>query len=211
MSSTAARHSPASPPAQPVREFLSSLEALTRHADRVEKLPRKHLLEQLSASDNPWAEANSLLRHISVLTRRFEQIRQTLQDEQVGRIAEAARHRGDARLERLVGEQALLEPAEFAHRLGWTRQALSKALAARRVFFVEVQGARYYPAFFADAGCERRQVEAVSKALGDLPGAAKLRFMTTPKGSLAGLTPLQALARGQVAAAKAAAEAFAQM
>jgi hypothetical protein len=87
------------------------------------------------------------------------------------------------------------------------RQALSKALAARRVFFVEHQGARYYPSFFADPKYERRQIETVSKALGDLPGGAKLAFMTTPKASLAGRTPLEALAVGEVAAAKAAAEA----
>jgi hypothetical protein len=195
---------------EPVEKFLSSLEALARHATQVEKLPRKRLLEQLSASNSPWSEAKALVRHISALTRRFEHIRQTLQEQELDRLAAGARRAGEEHLEGLVRRQELLEPAEFAARLHWTRQALSKALAARRVFYVEVKGARYYPAFYADSQYERRHLEAVSKALGDLPGTSKLQFLSTPKASLSGLTPLEALSDGKLAAVKAAAEAFAQ-
>jgi hypothetical protein len=205
-------HNPASKSNQvaPVQDFLASLEALERHATRVEKLPRARLLEQLSASKSPWSETRALLRHIGTITRRFEQIRQRLQDEEVDQLAVAASRKAVGHLAELVERGELLEPAQFADRLSWTRQALSKALTARRVFFVEVQGARYYPAFFADTRYERRHLEAVSRALGDLPGATKLMFLTTPKGSLGGLTSLQALAKGKPADVMRAAEGFAQ-
>lgn len=194
----------------PMQDFIASLEAASRHASRLEKLPRKRLLDELSAARGANANAKSLLRHIQVLTHRFEQLAQTLQDNEAERIAEAAQRKGAERLEQRVRQQSLLEPAELSARLGWTRQALSKALAARRIFFVEVKGARYYPSFFADDRYERRHVEAVSKLLGDLPGASKLLFMTTPKASLEGLTPLQALEQGRPLPVKAAAESFAQ-
>jgi hypothetical protein len=211
--STTSRHTArgAQPAAsQPVDEFVSSVEALVRSAQKVEKLPRKRLLEQLSASSSPAAETDALLRHLGTLTRKFEQIRHTLQDSEVRRLADEAASKSAAHLESLVRQGALLEPAEFASRLNWTRQGLSKALTSRRVFFVEVQGSRYFPAFFTDATYERRHVEAVSKALGMLPGSTKLWFMSSPKGSLAGMTPLQALAKGNVAEAVRVAEGFAQ-
>lgn len=111
----------------------------------------------------------------------------------------------------LLESGALLESSDFVQAMGWSRQALSKALLANRVFFLDAHGARCYPAFFADRRrYERRHLEAVSKRLGDLPGGAKWAFFTSPKGSLRRLTPLQALAKGQVAAVKAAAEGYAE-
>lgn len=215
MTSSATRRLPATPEAQSMQEFLASLEDVARHATRVEKLSRQRLLDQLAAVRNPRKEkAALLLQHIDSLTRRFEHIRRTLQeearDEELEQLGEAARRKGEETFRKMAREGALLEPAAFAARLGWTRQALSKALAARRVYFVEVDGVRYYPTFFADSRYERRHVEALSKALGELPGATKLHFMTTPKASLSALSPLQALAQGQFAAAKVAAEGFAQ-
>ncbi len=106
--------------------------------------------------------------------------------------------------------QALLDSSDFANRLNWTRQALSKALRANRVFSLEVRGNRYFPAFFTDPRHERRHLEAVSRLLGDVPGGSKWLFFTTPKGSLAGLTPIQALDKGQLVAVKATVERFSQ-
>ena len=210
--SPATRHPAAksSKAARPVDQFVSSVEALVRAVPEVEKLPRKRLLEQLSASPSPAAETDALLRHLGTLTRKFEQIRLTLQDKEVRRLADDAARKVLARHEAMIREGSLVEPAEFASRLDWTRQALSKALMSHRVFYVEVRGARYFPSFFTEPRYERRHLEAVSKALGSLPGATKLWFMSSPKGSLAGQTPLQALAKGKVAEAVRAAEGFAE-
>jgi hypothetical protein len=50
----------------------------------------------------------------------------------------------------------------------------------------------------------------VSKALGDLPAAAKWDFFMTPRVSLQNKMPLEALAMGNVVAVMAAAQAFAE-
>lgn len=110
----------------------------------------------------------------------------------------------------LIASAQVMASTDFAQRMGWTRQALSKALQARRVFFLESGGERYYPAFYDDRRQERRHLEAVSKLLGDLPGGSKWLFFTTPKGSLAGRTPLQALTRGKLDAVKTAAQGYAE-
>jgi len=105
-------------------------------------------------------------------------------------------------------ESLVLESGEFAERLGWESLALSKALAANRVFYLDSNNTRYYPAFYTDKRYERRQLEAVTKLLGALPGEAKWTFFTQPKASLSKLTPLQALERGKLTEVKAAAKGY---
>jgi len=112
--------------------------------------------------------------------------------------------------QRLLRLHLANDPKRLAERMNWSKQGLSKALTSGRVFYADVNGERYYPAFFFEDRYGRRQVQTVSKALGTLPGATKLLYMQTPKASLAGMTPLEALAKGRVGQARAAAEAFAQ-
>ncbi len=83
-------------------------------------------------------------------------------------------------------------------------------LKAHRVFYVEVAGQRVYPDFYLDTRLERRQLERVSKALGELPGASKLQFFLTKKSLLEGRTPLEALARGKFSRVLTAAQRFAE-
>lgn len=207
MSATSTRERPAS---HPMQELALSLKAVDRHVSQLEKLPPKRLLEAFSASKHIRTEASALLPRIRAIAQRLEQITRAARGSEAERVAQSAKRKGSEHLEALVQSHELLEPAAFAAQLDWTRQALSKALAAHRVFYVEVQGNRYYPSFFTDSRYERRQLEAVSKALADLPGTAKLLFMTTPKASLEGLTPLQALERGRHEAVRTAAAGFAQ-
>ena len=49
---------------------------------------------------------------------------------------------------------------------------------------------------------------AVRELLGDLPIGSRLQFYTQPRGSLSGLTPIQALRAGKVADVRRAAEGF---
>jgi hypothetical protein len=74
--------------------------------------------------------------------------------------------------------------------MGWPRQALSKALGAKRLFFVDADKTRYFPAFFARADLGRRQMESISKLMGDLPGGAKLAFFLTARGRSTTRRPL---------------------
>lgn len=108
-------------------------------------------------------------------------------------------------------EDGLLVPGTtLAARLKMTSQGLHHARKAKRVFALQgPSGELVYPAFFSDPRQDRKILEAVSKALGDLPGAAKWDFFMSPRISLANKTPLEALAKGKVDAVMAAARTFA--
>lgn len=68
----------------------------------------------------------------------------------------------------------------------------------------------FFPRFYIERRYNRRQLESVCKVLGNLPGRSKFQFFTTPKGSLGGRTPLEALAGGDVALVRRAALGFAE-
>lgn len=103
----------------------------------------------------------------------------------------------------------LVSGAQLATLLNMTPQGLHHALKAKRVFTLQgPSGEHVYPAFFADPKQDRKTLEKVSKTLGDLPGAAKWDFFTSPRVSLGKRTPLEALAKGKVDAVMAAAKAF---
>lgn len=103
---------------------------------------------------------------------------------------------------------ALIGIAEFAVRLGWPVGQVNRALATGSVFAIETDGMRLIPSFFADSGFDGRQVRAVCRILGGLPGGSKLQFFTSPKASLGARTPLELLAERRFAAVKAAARGF---
>ena len=104
-----------------------------------------------------------------------------------------------ARRQELHDKGLLLTSAQLCERLGISRQAVSKAVKDNRMFWVEgPSGAQWYPDFFATGQGLRRDIERVSVALADLPGAAKWQFFTTPKHSLDGQTPVAALEAGNV-------------
>lgn len=94
--------------------------------------------------------------------------------------------------------------------MGWsTRQAVWHAVSCHRVFYLTYDSVRWYPAFYGDPAYDRKHLVAVTKVLGALPGGAKLQFFLTRKGSLGGVTPLQALTAGRLAKVKDVAAAFA--
>jgi hypothetical protein len=151
------------------------------------------------------------------VTRRMGAIKKLLESASGLQIPQ---NRVQANFDEELATGQLLESGTFQKQAGWTRQALSKAVNARRVFFLEVQGVRAYPAFYLDLRYNRKDLEAVTRLLGDLSGGSKWSFFTTPKGSLARpavegtsrtaaagapRTPLQALEDGDVELVKNAA------
>lgn len=191
---------------EPVQGFLSSLLELERHARRVRRMSIQNFVDTLAVTDSDLASGDALVRHIGELTHTMDLIRRGIAKASSAPLDGTDEDQSPAVVEGTV----LISPTEMASRLGWTRQALSKALAARRVFFVDLRGLRYFPSFFTEPRYQRKHLEAVSKLLGDLPGGAKLQFFTTPKGSLSGKTPLDALADGQYSSVRIAAQGFAQ-
>ena len=108
------------------------------------------------------------------------------------------------------GGEGLLNEAQFAARLGWTVARIHRALASNSIFSVPVRGVRHFPSFFADLSYSRKHLSAVCRLLGALPGPSKLQFFSTPKASLGGVTPLEALRKRRFAAVSAAAEGYAE-
>lgn len=102
-------------------------------------------------------------------------------------------------IDNLIRQGQLVPLGEFQALMGWTSsRSVARALAAHRIFAMDVEGQPYFPAFFADAIYSRRHLAAVTRQLGDLPAGAKLQFFGSRKGSLSGQTPLEALAAGRL-------------
>ena len=77
---------------------------------------------------------------------------------------------------RMVAKGELIESAAFAQAMKWSRQALSKALTSRRVFFLEHPGGRYFPSFYAD-----REHDLLRPAGGPLPDLSVFQDYLKPK------------------------------
>jgi len=109
---------------------------------------------------------------------------------------------------RSLVKRHLLSSAGLQAALNLTRQAVSAAARARRLFTVDVEGQSYFPAFFADGKVDRATLENISRILGELPGWTKWDFFTTAKGSMGNINPLEALRKGRVEEVNRAAAAF---
>ncbi|PXW28330.1 hypothetical protein [Paraburkholderia caballeronis] len=143
------------------------------------------------------------------LSRQTKEATRTRKDRRADEGAFEFASPSDGR-QALVSERKLLLATEVCRGLGITRQVLGKALAAGRIFTVDVGARRYYPAFYVHGDFDRTALERVTQLLGSLPGWSKWQFFTTPKASLGKLTPLQALSRGKLALVERAAKAFAE-
>lgn len=114
-----------------------------------------------------------------------------------------------ARRAELERSGQLISAQELARRLTVSNQAISKALKSGRLFALDGSGGRLlYPAFYADGKVSRRELESVTRALGDIPASSKWLFFTNPKASLDGISPLEALRRGQREAVMVSAAGF---
>ncbi len=210
---------PSSPALTTVAEqFWQSAHRLASVADALAGAPSTALIEAGARSHPRHGGAGDLAAELvaeltaelASLGEKIDALRARLAVPGDGLVPRPERDEAEKAMKALVECGALVDPASFVQRRKVTRQALSKALAAHRVFYVEVEGRRYFPDFFLDPRYERRQVEDVSKTLGELPGTSKLQFFTTQKASLEGRTPLDALAAGQHSRVRTAARGFAE-
>jgi hypothetical protein len=213
MSSSSAQAATARSPAAALRELSKTASSLQQLTDELAAAPRaklkKALLESASGS-------SSLLAALEKAEARFAEIRQIALGNEAPSRKEAAgatpmaklRAQANQGLRKLVEEGVLMGRGAFQDERTITRQALSKAQQERRLFHVEVDGEKYFPSFFVDSRYDRAKLEAVSKALGELPGATKLHFFLHKRGSLAGTTPLEAIASGNYQKVLNAAEAL---
>ncbi|WP_426112381.1 HAD domain-containing protein [Massilia sp. PWRC2] len=107
-----------------------------------------------------------------------------------------------------IKRKELINGIELAARLSVSADALCAAIESGQLFFFEgPDGERYYPAFFADKRYAKEAVNAVSLALGSLPGPSKYHFLTSKSVRL-GQAPIEALESGRLAEVLLLAEAF---
>ncbi len=102
----------------------------------------------------------------------------------------------------------LVDRARFLMSAELSESQLDEALHAGRLFAVDVDGQEYLPDFFLDKRYDGPQLGAVCKVLSNVPVGSRLQFFLTPKGSLNGQTPLEALVDGKAAAVRRAAQGF---
>jgi hypothetical protein len=105
---------------------------------------------------------------------------------------------------RLIGEPEFLSSANTS------AGSIAKALSDGAIFFVMLDGEKWYPSFFSDSSLEQRQLAAVTKLLDGLRAGSKWQFFVTGKGSLGGLTPVEALRLRKFQRVKDAARGFAE-
>ena len=115
-----------------------------------------------------------------------------------------------SRLDEAHARGELLDAETFMARMRWSRFQLNGAITKHRVFLIRCDRAEYVPSFFFDARFPQHQVQLVCTALGAVSSGGKWQFFVTGKGSLGGISPLAALAQGQLRAVRHAALAFAE-
>ncbi|WP_156901810.1 hypothetical protein [Azohydromonas australica] len=206
-----------------ITEFFETLEVLEQAAVKLQKMPMgtviRHLKTQpaklaLQRQRTALRQARRMAAAANIVQTRLAQPYTAAVEEasaqETEALVQATEREADVGLRHMIDSGELVSREELSRRLGCTTQALSKALGAKRMFYVEYQLKQYFPAWLADPRFDRKQVEAVSRALGDLPGGAKLAFFRTPFISLEDKTPLQALANGKLEMVVRTAKGYAQ-
>ncbi len=179
---------------------------------RLKRTTRLALAKQLRGVSAQLALASLCLEGLVEIARRQPGEKDPRGQQSPLRVAEPGQLYETARRNRetLVASGALVTSQRLAETLGISRQAVQQGREARRLFSLEARGEDYFPSFYADPGLDRRVLEDITRALGDLPGAEKWVFFTTRHGSLGDVTPLDALHEGKRAQVERAAAAFAE-
>lgn len=116
------------------------------------------------------------------------------------RLLENLANKAMARRRELHERGELLTARQLCECLGFGEEDLQQAVREGRMFWIEgTHGSHWYPSFFVAGTASRCDVEEVTRVLDPLPGEIKWAFFTTPKYSLDGRTPIDALRDQEVA------------
>jgi hypothetical protein len=169
---------------------------------------KKHLLSSADAlgtlepAESPTGTSRPLVRKVSLPPiEPFTGTDEGLDTTKLGAQALAVRRA-------MVKKKELLDTSAMTEALGISRQALNKAVTAKRMFSVEVDGTPYYPAFYASSDLDRRELERVTQKLDDMQDWLKLDFLTSSNSALGDLAPLEALKLGLLPAVLELAKAY---
>ncbi len=93
----------------------------------------------------------------------------------------------------MVRDGVLLPANEFCLRLGVSETKLARLRDAGSVFSIEVDGVEYYPALLAEPGLDRKRLQSICRILVPAPPASRLDYLSSARGSLGGMSPLDAV------------------
>jgi len=113
------------------------------------------------------------------------------------------------RRHQLVANGELVRGSVISAFLGGPQELLF-ALSRWRVFWLEVDGERFFPAFLLDPELDLGQLAKVMRKLKTVEPWATYAFLTTPRSSIGDVTPIEALKRRMFTQVKECAEGFAQ-
>lgn len=158
--------------------------------------------------DESFWQSDAAIAAVADVVRQFafDRLNITLRAPQRDEASECWREGFELSVDR--GLHRVIGIAGFADRLGWPVGRVRRALATGSLFEVESGGEVGVPLFLADATLNLTQMRIVCRLLGGLSSASKLHFFTSPKGSLGGCTPIEAIAQRRFAAVKVAALGF---
>ncbi len=108
-----------------------------------------------------------------------------------------AYRRAELRLREAVRRGELVPLEVIAQRMGTTHESLTESVWAGRLFSVPVAQRVFFPAFFADPGLAREDLEVVIPHLSSREPWSKFAFFTMPQAALDGSNPIDALKRGE--------------
>lgn len=198
--------------AAPLDEVDAVKQLLADVSARVARIGDAETANERRAAEKEAEQESSKVRRILADARSHAvETELTAEAKQENAAVMAELRQGSAlALQHRIDNKLLLPPKDFQAALGISRQAINEAVKAKRMFALLGPGGEYYyPAFFADKDLHRRDIEKVSKALGNLPAPSKYFFFTSKSTSLGGLSPLDALLKGRVEEVMEAAAAFA--
>lgn len=132
-------------------------------------------------------------------------------DETLDNFLAQARMQALESRRRLIANKDLVPPSVIQEALGQDWATFEEAACNGRILMVEVDEQNYIPAFYLDKSINHSQLEEVIKALGDVDQGLKWQFLTTPKLTLNGATPLEALRSGKLEYVLDAACSFAEL
>ena len=181
-------------------------------------LTSNQLLSQIEARipKTQWAEFSVQTRELSVLLGQVSEV-MALDVAEKSHTAPVVTpvHLVDV----LLASNKLMPAEQVCDELGFTRQALHKAVQAGRLFRFKKGRGYFYPTFFVRTPePERRAIlEKVSMKLGSLPSSAKWQFFNQASYALDSKSPLELLTQAKPPTARTVdaivrlAEAFADL
>ncbi|WP_371880864.1 BPSL0761 family protein [Caballeronia sp. S22] len=88
----------------------------------------------------------------------------------------------------------LVSMDEFRRRLGASSEALRHLIVEGSVFAIDVDGLFYFPSLLVDERYDRERLFSICRIIWPAHPTVRLHFLTSRRGNLGGLTPLECLA-----------------